>query len=141
VAEDRERLAATLRKILGFTVLTAGAGAVLLIAGNSIFVTVWTGGKISWPYTASVFLAAWLVFSATANALTAHSVAQKRITRLRYVFLLEGIVGTAVAWWIAPVGGITGIAAVFACACLCFSFRATVWHAVRTNALAGAGAV
>lgn len=136
VAEDGGRLAATLRKILCFTVLTAGVGAIVLVAGNSIFVTVWTGGKISWPYTVSIFLAVWLVLSATANALTAHSVAQKRIAQLRYVFLLEGIVGTAAAWWIAPVGGIAGIAAVFACACLCFSFRVTVWHAVRTKALA-----
>lgn len=140
VSDEGARLAATLRKILAFTVLTAGAGALLLVVGNSVFVFVWTGGKIDWPYGASAFLGLWLVLSATANALTAHAVAQKRITRLRYVFLLEGICGTAIAWWIAPVGGLTGITAVFAGTCLCFSFRATVWNAWRTRALQGAPA-
>ncbi len=140
VADDRARLAATLRRILAFTVAAAGAGALLLMVGNSAFVSIWTGGKISWPYGASIFLGIWLVLSSTVNALTAHSVARKRIARIRYVFLLEGLCGTIVAWWVAPMGGLTGIAAVFAGACLSFSFRATVWNAWRTQALGGSPA-
>ena len=126
VAGNNDKLGHTLRRVLFITVGTASAAAVALLVGNSLFVKIWTSGKILWPSAANLPLAVWLVLASVAAALTTHALAAKRLARIRHVYLLEGVFGTALATWAAPSFGITGVAAAFALACLLFSFRATV---------------
>jgi O-antigen/teichoic acid export membrane protein len=128
VAGESGKLDRTIRRIVALTVGTASAAAVALVAGNSLFVKIWTGGKISWPSEANLPLAVWLVLASVAAALTSHALAAKRLARIRHVYLIEGVFGTALAAWVAPQFGIPGVAGAFALSCLLFSFRATVMH-------------
>ena len=131
VAGEYEKMGRTIRGIVLLTAGVASAAAVALVAGNSLFVKIWTSGKISWPAAANLPLAIWLILASVAAALTTHALAAKRLSRIRHVYLLEGIFGTALAVWTAPEYGIPGVAAAFALACLLFSFRATVFQARR----------
>lgn len=128
VAGHHGRLDCAIRRIVVLTAVAAAAAAVVLFAGNSLFVNIWTDGKILWPPAANLPLAVWLILASVAAALTAHALAAKRLAPIRYTYLLEGIFGTALAAWAAPQFGIPGVAAAFALGCLLFSFRATVMH-------------
>lgn len=128
VAREHERLGRVIRRIVALTVGIASVAALVIVFANSGFVAIWTNGKIPWPRAANLPLAVWLVLASTAAVLTSHALAGKTLSRIRHVYLLEGVFGTALAAWAAPHFGIPGVAAAFALACLLFSFRATVFH-------------
>jgi O-antigen/teichoic acid export membrane protein len=131
VARSHESLARATRNIVVATAAAAAIGAGALAFGNAAFVSLWTGGKIAWPHAADPFLAAWLILASVAAALTTRALAGKELRRIRHIYLLEGIFGTALAAWAVPRFGLPAVPASYAIACLLCSFRATVASAVK----------
>ncbi len=77
---------AQISKVLGYCAAIFGG---LLIIGNSLFVELWSGGKVSWPKTSNIALAALLVCNAFSFSLIHLLGMELRFKTLRYLTFLE----------------------------------------------------
>jgi O-antigen/teichoic acid export membrane protein len=78
--------------------------AVSYILCNSSFVTLWTGGKITWQPVNDVLLGACLIVSTIAHCHTGLIGMTKKLLFLRYIFFVEGLVFVAVGFLLAGQG-------------------------------------
>lgn len=99
--------------------LTASLGVFLggsYILCNSIFVGVWTSGRIIWPTLNDCLLGLWLFLLALQTTHCTFVSVTKRFGALSYVFLLEGFTYICLALFVGKLGGIPGI---IACSVVC----------------------
>jgi O-antigen/teichoic acid export membrane protein len=96
------------------TVVSASIGglaAVLIVACNTSFVTVWTHGRITWTVGKDVLLGAWLIVLAVRHCLISLVGVTKDVRFMRFIFLLEGVVfvilASLAARWVG-LGGLIG---------------------------------
>ena len=133
VRGEWERLWHRYRVLFVTTNVFAGACAVLFVACNSPFVTLWTQGKFSWPPLDNVLLGVWLVMSTQQCCHNSLVMCLKEIRILKYIYLLEGIVFAGVALAILPYTGITGMVACSVSATILFTWLTGVWHIAKIS--------
>ena len=102
-------------------VLTASLGVFLGVAFalcNSLFIEVWTAGKIAWPPLNDVLLGLWLFVASVQATHCSFVFVTKQIGRLPYLFILEGcaFVGLSVL-----VGYRCELPGIIACSVLCLA--------------------
>ena len=103
------RLRMNYRSLFATVTVLSGICAILLAAGNSLFVDIWTHGKIHWALRNDVLLAVWLLILTQQCCHNSFIACLKEIKELKYTYLLEGAVFIGLAWWILPRTGFTGM--------------------------------
>jgi O-antigen/teichoic acid export membrane protein len=88
---------------------------------NSLFISVWTSGKIFWPPLNDVLLAVWLVVVAVQTSHMNLVILRKEIGKMSYVLLAEGVAFVTLAWLMSSRWGIAGILAASIICTLLFS--------------------
>jgi O-antigen/teichoic acid export membrane protein len=89
------------------TIVSASIGslaAMLVVACNSPFVTIWTHGKITWTVGKDVLLGAWLIVLSVRHWHVGLVGVTRDIRFMRFIFLIEGVVFVVLAslaerWW------------------------------------------
>jgi O-antigen/teichoic acid export membrane protein len=128
---ERVRLRDRYRSLATFTFSLAGWTAVSFALCNSLFVTLWTHGKIQWPVLNDWLLAVWMVLSAVVHCHNSFVLLTKRVGVMRYVFFMEGVVFVGGSFLVARWGG---LAAIITCSILCstaFSGAYGIWRVGR----------
>jgi O-antigen/teichoic acid export membrane protein len=114
------------KRFQSVVLLTASLGAFLgvsLALCNSLFVTVWTAGKINWLPLNDVLLGIWLlVISLTTTHLCFVNVT-KQIGGMRYILFAEGCTFIVLASWIGCRWGTSGMILTSILCCLAFSYQ------------------
>jgi O-antigen/teichoic acid export membrane protein len=116
---ENERLRARFQNLV---VLTASLGVYLGVAFalcNSLFVEVWTGGKIVWSPLNDVLLGLWIFIASVQTTHASFVFVTKQIGNLPYVFILEGCTYVALSVLAGYRWGMPGI---IACSLLCLVF-------------------
>jgi O-antigen/teichoic acid export membrane protein len=119
---DRYQSLATL------TFSLAGWMAVSFALCNSLFVAVWTHGKIHWPGINDSLLAVWMILSAVVACHNSFAALTKKVGFMRYIYFMEGSVFVVLAFLVARWGG---LAAIIGCSIICtsaFSFAYGTWR-------------
>jgi O-antigen/teichoic acid export membrane protein len=103
-------------------VLTASFGVFLGVAFalcNSLFITVWTGGKIAWSPLNDVLLGLWIFITALQVPHCNFVTVTKQIGGMRYIYFVEGCSFVALSLLVGYHWGLPGI---IACSLLCLVF-------------------
>ncbi len=98
---------------------------------NSVFITVWTSGRIFWPPLNDLLLSAWIVVLSVQSCHSSLIMTTKRIGFMRFVFFIEGAVYVVLAVLTVPGGGLP---ALIACSIFCgttFTGAYGAWRASR----------
>jgi O-antigen/teichoic acid export membrane protein len=105
--------------------------AMLFVSCNTLFVTLWTQGKISWPPVNDILLAAW--FLALTQQCCHNSLVQflKEIKNLKYVFLVEGILFVPVALFVLQKGSLTSMLVCSLLGTILFTWANGAWRISR----------
>jgi len=113
---EDERLRARFQNLV---VLTASLGVFLGVAFalcNSLFVELWTGGKIAWSPLNDVLLGLWVFIASVQTTHASFVFVTKQIGGLPYVFMLEGCTYVT----LSVLGGYRwGMPGIIACSLLC----------------------
>jgi O-antigen/teichoic acid export membrane protein len=119
VRNETERLRYRFRNLV---VLTASLGVFLGVAFalcNSLFITVWTGGKISWLPLNDVLLGLWIFITALQAPHCNFVSVTKEIGGMRYLYFVEGCCFVTLSLLVGYHWGLPGI---IACSLLCLVF-------------------
>jgi O-antigen/teichoic acid export membrane protein len=133
VRGEWERLWHRYRGLFVTTNVFAGVCAVLFVACNGPFVTLWTQGKFSWPPLDNVLLGMWLVMSTQQCCHNSLIICLKEVKTLKYIFLLEGIVFIVVVLVILPSTGMTGMLLCSLLATTLFTWLSGVWRVAKLS--------
>jgi len=116
------------RNVAVLTFSLAGWVAVSFALCNSLFISLWTHGKIHWPVANDWLLAVWMILFAVVHCHNSFASVTKQIGFMRYIYFLEGVVFVALAFGVARWGG---LAAIIGCSILCttvFSCAYGIWR-------------
>lgn len=128
VRGEQPLLQARYREVVIVTASLSGFCAVGFALCNSLFVTVWTNGRITWPAVNDYGLAVWMVVMAILHCHNGFVLLTKQIGAMRYVYFVEGLVFVVSAMLAASAGGILAVVGCsLACSCL-FSGAYGVWR-------------
>ena len=97
--------------MLASTASLAGFAAVAYALCNSLFVSIWTKGQISWPPVNDILLGVWMLVMVMLRCHNLLAVLTKRVGFMRYVYFLEGVVFVAGALLTARRGGLPAVIA------------------------------
>lgn len=97
---------------------------------NSLFVTVWTSGRIFWPPLNDLLLGVWLAVLCVQACHSNLIMTTKKIGFMRYVFFIEGAVYIVLAVLMVPVGGLP---ALIACSVFCSTLFSGMYGAWRVS--------
>ncbi len=128
VRGEHERLRKRFTEMVVVSQILAGVAAVIYAACNSTFVSVWTHGRITWSAWNDVLLGGWMILSALIHADSGFVVLTKRITGLRYIYLLEGVVFIIAGSLLTPIGGLPAMIGISLLCGLCFSGAYGIWR-------------
>jgi O-antigen/teichoic acid export membrane protein len=126
--DEVERLRARFQNVV---LLCASLGAFLgvsFVLCNSLFVTVWTSGKIGWSPLNDVLLAVWLLFSSFQMPHCSFVSVTKQIGGLRYLFFLEGCAIVLLSLALASRWSLPGIILSLVVCVLTFSYPYGLWR-------------
>jgi O-antigen/teichoic acid export membrane protein len=112
IARLRERY----RAVVMLTASLSGFAAVSFVLCNSLFIPLWTHGKIQWPVTNDVLLGIWMIVLAVLHCHNSFVLLTKKIGFLRWVYFVEGIVFVTLSLLVARRGGLP---AIIACSIVC----------------------
>lgn len=87
----------------------AGIGAAALILGNQQLVAFWTSGLIHWPANCDVMLGVLLLATTLSRCLTGAFGMIGNLRPIRSVYLAEGVVFLAFAYFLTPRYGLMGV--------------------------------
>jgi O-antigen/teichoic acid export membrane protein len=104
------------RSLALMTFSLAGWLAVSFALCNSLFIPLWTHGKIHWPVENDLLLAVWMVILSVVQCHNKFVLITKQIRFMRYVYFLEGIVFVILAFGVARWGGFP---AIVGCSIIC----------------------
>ena len=116
VRGEMDRLRERFRAVVMLTASLGGFAAVSFALCNSLFIPLWTHGKIQWPAVNDVLLALWLILMAVSRCYSGLVVLTKKVGFMRYVYFMEGAVFVILSLLVARRGG---LAAIIACSILC----------------------
>jgi O-antigen/teichoic acid export membrane protein len=83
---------------------------------NSLFVSLWTHGKIHWPMTNDCLLAIWMIILVMVHCHSGFILMTKQIGSTRYIYFAEGIAFVTASLLLARWGGLT---AIIGCSIIC----------------------
>ena len=108
---ETDRLRLRFKNLVALTASLGVFTGVAFALCNSLFISVWTAGKIAWPPLNDVLLAAWL-FGASLQCTHCNFVAiTKQIGGMRYLYFVEGCCYIVLAAHMARHWGLPGVAA------------------------------
>lgn len=125
IAQLKERY----RSLAILTFSLAGWLAVSFALCNSLFVSIWTHGKIYWPPANDWLLAVWMILSAIVHCHNSFAALTKRVGFMRYIYFVEGLVFVVLSFLVVRWGG---LAAIITCSIICtttFSCAYGIWRA------------
>jgi O-antigen/teichoic acid export membrane protein len=108
--------------------VVAALSAVLFAACNGLFVTLWTHGKIAWPISNDILLAAWMLVSTQQCAHNSFVACLKQVREIKYTFLIEGTFFAVSALLVLPHAGIPGMLICSLVCTLMFTYANGVWR-------------
>lgn len=94
---------------IAITLATAFVGAVAIAAGNSAFVTLWTGGKVSWSPISDLLLGFLVLVTSMSRCFMAVFGVTKNLKPIRIIYFLEGVVFVPTAILAAKWYGVEGV--------------------------------
>ena len=106
-------------------VLTASLGALLGVSFalcNSLFIEIWTSGRIAWPPLNDLLLGCWVFLLSLTGAHANFVTVTKEIGGMRYVFFMEGLCFVTLAVLVGSRFGVSGIIATSIVCTALFSF-------------------
>lgn len=109
----------------------AGWAAVSFALCNSLFITLWTHGKIHWPPGNDWLLAVWMIVLTVLHCHNSFVLLTKQINFMRYLYFVEGVVFVGLTILVARNGGLP---AIIGCSIICsllFSGAYGVWRISR----------
>ena len=115
-------------KVLGYCAAILGG---FLIAGNSAFVELWSGGKVFWPKTSNIALAALLVCNAFSFSLIHLLGMELRFKALRYITHLEAAFFILSSFYFVPRLGLSSVAPLMLFSTLLFSMPYLFYSYIR----------
>jgi O-antigen/teichoic acid export membrane protein len=131
VRDERTRLRERYRSLVVLVASLSVFMGVSFALCNSVFVTVWTSGRIFWPPLNDLLLGAWLVVLSVQTCHSSLIMTTKRLGFMRFIFFIEGAVYVVLAVLTVPVGGLP---ALIACSIFCgtmFTGAYGAWRASR----------
>jgi O-antigen/teichoic acid export membrane protein len=123
VREEIEQLYKRFREMV---VLTCSLGVYLGISYalcNSLFVILWTHGRISWSPLKDLLLGAWVILSSMQTTHGNFVSVTKQIGGMRYIYFGEGVCFVVMGLLVSPHYGIIGIIASSITSTLLFSYQ------------------
>jgi O-antigen/teichoic acid export membrane protein len=93
------------------TLATSSVGAVALAAGNNAFVSIWTGGKVSWSVEGDLFLGLMILSSSLSRSFITVFGITKNLKPVRLLYFIEGLVYVPCAVLSARWFGVEGVVA------------------------------
>ena len=109
----------------------AGWAAVSFALCNSLFITLWTHGKIHWPPANDWLLAAWMIVLTMLHCHNSFVLLTKKINFMRYIYFVEGVVFVGLTILVARTGGLPAIIGCSIVCSLLFSGAYGVWRISR----------
>lgn len=116
VRGETARLRDRYRSLTILSVSFAGWTGVSLAICNSLFVAIWTHGKIQWPAGNDWLLALWMIVVAGVRCYNCFIGLTKQIHSMRYVYFIEGVVFVGLSCLVARWGGLP---AIIGCSIVC----------------------
>ena len=116
---ENERLQHRFKNLVGLTASLGVFMGVTFAMCNSLFIEVWTGGKIVWSPLNDVLLMVWLIVTSEQTTHGSFFFVTKQIGFVPYVYMAEGCtyVALSVLW-----GYRWGLPGIIACSVLCLVF-------------------
>jgi len=114
--KETERLRFRFRNLVVLTASLGVFGGVAYALCNSLFVTVWTEGRISWSPMNDVLLALWIFFTSLQTTHCNFVTVTKQIGAMRYLYFVEGCCFVALSLLVGVRWGMSGI---IVCSVLC----------------------
>jgi O-antigen/teichoic acid export membrane protein len=115
-------------KVLGYCAAILGG---FLIVGNSAFVELWSGGKVSWPKNSNIALAALLVCNAFSFSLIHLLGMELRFKAFRYITHLEAAFFILSSCYFVPRLGLSSVAPLMLLSTLLFSMPYLFYSYIR----------
>jgi O-antigen/teichoic acid export membrane protein len=131
VRGESKRLRERYKAVVVWTASLSAVAAAGFVVCNSLFVSVWSGGKMTWPARNDLLLGIWMLVMAVLHCHNCFVLLTKRIGFMRYVYFIEGLVFVTAALMTTKWGGLP---AMIACSILCstlFSGAYGVWRISR----------
>ena len=115
---ETDRMRHNFKNLVGLTASLGIVSAGIFVLCNSLFIQVWTNGKIVWPLANDLFLGAWIFVASIQTTHCSLVFINKQIGRMPYVLIAEGIAFVTLSLVLGYRWGIPGIAA---CSLLCLT--------------------
>ncbi len=131
VRGEATRLRERYQAMVMLTASLSGFAAVSFALCNSLFVPLWTHGKIQWPVLNDLLLSIWMVVLAVQHCHMALVLLTKKVGFLRYVYFIEGAVFVTLALLVSRRGGLPAIIACSFVCCTVFSGAYCTWRVSR----------
>jgi len=131
VRGERGRLRERYQALVMLTASFSGFMAVSFLLCNSLFIPLFTHGKIQWPVLNDFMLGLWIIVLAVQHCHSAFVLNTKKLGFTRYIFFVEGVVFVTLSLLVARRGG---LAAIIACSIVCdtvFSSAYCAWRVSR----------
>jgi O-antigen/teichoic acid export membrane protein len=112
-------------------VVGASLGAFLSISFvlcNSLFVSVWTSGRIVWPTLNDILLGGWLFFTAFQMTHCNFVTVTKQIGSMRYLYFVEGFCFVLLSLWFGYRWDLPGIIVCSVACVFFFSYTYGLWR-------------
>jgi O-antigen/teichoic acid export membrane protein len=125
---EHDRLRERYRSLTIVSASVAGWAGISFAMSNSLFVGIWTHGKIQWPSVNDWLLGVWMIILTMLHCHNSLVLLTKRVGFLRYVYFLEGAVFVSASYLVANKGGFP---AIIVCSLVCsslFSGAYGVWR-------------
>lgn len=125
------RLRERYRDLVKLTASMAGLAAAAFALCNSLFVSLWTGGKIDWASANDPLLGFWLVVMSVLHCHNGFVLLTKKIGFMRYVYFIEGLLYVGLALALAHGYGLPGVILASVVCSSAFSGAYGVWRISR----------
>ncbi|MGD0351479.1 MAG: oligosaccharide flippase family protein [Verrucomicrobiota bacterium] len=116
VRGETSRLRERYATVAVLTASLSGFAAISFALCNSLFIPVWTHGKIQWPMTNNLLLGIWMILLAVLHCHNTFVLLTKKVGLMRYVYFVEGVVFVSLSILVARRGGLP---AIIACSIVC----------------------
>jgi O-antigen/teichoic acid export membrane protein len=110
-----ERFRIRFDHVIGISVATAALVGGGLVAVNSIFVEIWTGGRVMWDWQNDAICALWLVLGTLSYAWNMLPAITKRLGVMKFVYFGEGLLVMAPGLVGARLSGIHWVPCIMVC--------------------------
>lgn len=94
------------------TLATSCVGAVAIAAGNSAFISIWTGGKVTWSVQGDLLLGLLVLLTSLSRSFISVFGVTKNLRPVRVIYFIEGIFFVPCAIFSAKWFGVEGVLAV-----------------------------